>query len=98
MQLETKQYTAKGRAAGCFGLLSRFLVVLFAAAMPLAPIASVLAQQPAQTAGQKQGVAAIIKTQMEIAIAQPGTVRATDTNAIRPFRIKVPQEALNDLR
>jgi pimeloyl-ACP methyl ester carboxylesterase len=98
MQLETMQYTAKGRVAGCFGLLARFLVVLFATAMPLAPIASVLAQQPAQTAGQKQGAAAIIKTQTEIAIAQPGTVRATDTNAIRPFRIKMPQEALNDLR
>jgi pimeloyl-ACP methyl ester carboxylesterase len=98
MQLETMQYTAKGRAADCFGLLSRFLVVLFAAAMPLAPIASVLAQQPAQTAGQNQGVAAIIKTQTKTAMTPPGTMRPTDTNAIRPFRIKVPQEALDDLR
>jgi pimeloyl-ACP methyl ester carboxylesterase len=98
MQLETVQYRAKGHAAGGFSLLARFLVVLFAAAMPLAPIAAVLAQQPAQTAGQNQGRAAIIKTQPEKAITQPGTVRSTATNAIRPFRIEVPQAALNDLR
>ena len=32
MQLETVQYTAKALAAGGFGLLPRFLVVLFFAA------------------------------------------------------------------
>ena len=98
MQLEIVQYTAKGHAAGGPSLLSRFLVVLFAAATPLTPIASVHAQQPAQTAMQNQGGAAIIKTQTEVAMTQTGTARPTDTNAIRAFRIKVPQEALDDLR
>ena len=46
MQLENVQYTAKALAAGGFGLLSRFLVVLFATTMPPAPSAAVLAQQP----------------------------------------------------
>lgn len=44
MRLEKVQYTAKARAAGGFGLLSRFPVVLFAATMPLAPSANVPAQ------------------------------------------------------
>ena len=39
MQLENVQYTTKARAAGGFGLLSRFLVLLFAATMPPAPSA-----------------------------------------------------------
>jgi pimeloyl-ACP methyl ester carboxylesterase len=98
IQLKKVRYAVKAHTTNVFGLLSRFLIVLFAAAMPLAPIAAVLAQQPAHTAGQNQGGAAIIKTQTEKAMTQPGTVRSTDTNAIRPFRIKVPQEALNDLR
>jgi pimeloyl-ACP methyl ester carboxylesterase len=71
MQLEKVQYTTKASAAVGFGLLSRFLVVLFAATMPLAPPAAVLAQQPAQTAGQNQGATAITKTQTETAMTQP---------------------------
>jgi pimeloyl-ACP methyl ester carboxylesterase len=98
MQLEKVQCTTKASAAGGFGLLSRFLVVLFAATMPLAPPAAVLAQQPAQTAGQNQGAAAITKTQTETAMTQPRIMRSTDTSAIRPFRVHVPQEALDSLR
>ena len=66
--------------------------------MPLAPPAAVLAQQPVQADGQHQGAAAITKTTKETARTQPGTVRPADADAIRPFRVKVPQEALDDLR
>jgi pimeloyl-ACP methyl ester carboxylesterase len=98
MQLEKAQHTAKAHTTCIFGPLPRLLVVLLAAAMSLAPPATLLAQQPAQTVGQNQGVAAITKTRTVTAMTQPGIVRSTDTNAIRPFRIKVPQEALDDLR
>ena len=50
MKLEQAQRGAKAHAAGGFGLPSRFLVVLFAATLALAPSAAVLAQQPAQAA------------------------------------------------
>ena len=55
MRLEKVQYKAKARAAVGFGLLSRFLVVLSAATMALAPSAAVLAQQ------RNQGAAANTK-------------------------------------
>ncbi len=48
MQLEKVQYTAQAHTPSAFGLLSRFLVVLFAATVSLAPTVNVLAQQPAQ--------------------------------------------------
>ena len=35
---------------------------------------------------------------IETAMTQPGTMQSTDTNAIRPFHINVPQEAIVDLR
>jgi pimeloyl-ACP methyl ester carboxylesterase len=98
MQYDKVRYTAKVRAAVCFGLPSRILVLLFAATMALAPPAAVLAQQPAQTAGQHQGIAAINKARTETATTQPATVSPADTDAIRPFRVKVPREALDDLR
>jgi pimeloyl-ACP methyl ester carboxylesterase len=98
MQFDKVRYTARARAAVGFDLPSRILVLLFAATMPLVPPAAVLAQQPAQTAGQHQGVAAINKARTETATTQPGTVSPADTDAIRPFRVKVPQEALDDLR
>src|SRR3712207_5047620 len=69
MQFEKVQCGAS--AAGGFGLLSRFLVVLFAATTTLGQHAAALAQQPA---------------------------RPADASAIRPFRVQVPQEALDDLR
>jgi pimeloyl-ACP methyl ester carboxylesterase len=98
MQLKKVQYTAKAHTKGGFSFLSQFLVMLLAAAMSLMSTATVLAQQSALTAGQAQGMAAATKTQTETAMTQAGALRAADTNAIRPFRIKVPQEALNDLR
>lgn len=98
MQFDKVRYTAKASAAVGCGRLSRFIVLLFAATMPLAPPAIVLAQQPAQADGQHQGVAAITKTRTETATTQPGTVQPAGTDAIRPFRVKVPQEALDDLR
>jgi hypothetical protein len=87
MQLEKVQCTTKASAAGGFGLLSRFLVVLFAATMPLATPVALLAQQPAQTAGQNQGAAAITKTQTETAMTQPGIMRSYDSMAslIAPY-------------
>lgn len=98
MQFDRVRYTAKARAAVGFGLRLRFLVLLFAATMSLAPPAAVLAQQPFQADGQHQGAAAITKTQTETARTRPGAVRPADADAIRPFRVKVPQEALDDLR
>jgi pimeloyl-ACP methyl ester carboxylesterase len=82
-KLKKVHYTTKARIAGVFVLLWRLLVVLFAAMVCLAPLNRVLAQQPAQTDAQPQGAAKAI---------------ATEDNAIRPFRVHVPQEALDDLR
>jgi pimeloyl-ACP methyl ester carboxylesterase len=62
--------------------LSRFLVALFVAMVFIAPLTRVLAQQPNQTSAQAQGVARI----------------ATQDNTIRPFRVHVPQAAIDDLR
>jgi pimeloyl-ACP methyl ester carboxylesterase len=59
-----------------FVFLSRFLVVLLAATVFLAPLNRVLAQQPAQTDLPAQ----------------------VSDNAIRPFQVHVPQEAIADLR
>src|SRR5262245_3407470 len=108
MQLEKAQYAAKAHTAGAFGLLSRFLVVFFAATVSPAATATVLAQRPAQTAGQTQVAvkalaATTATTQKETALNQLNTVQpdtATDTaaDAIRPFRVNVPQVALDDLR
>jgi pimeloyl-ACP methyl ester carboxylesterase len=108
MQLEKAQYAAKAHNTGAFGLLSRFLVVFFAATVSPAPTATVLAQQPAQTAGQTQGAvktlaATTATTPKETALnqlntVQPDTVTDTAADAIRPFRVNVPQEALDDLR
>jgi len=93
---------------GTLGSLSRFLVALFAATVSLALAATVRAQQPAQTAGQTQGAikaraATTTTTQKEIALNQlntvePDTATKTAVAAIRPFRVNVPQEALDDIR
>ncbi|HEY9619151.1 MAG TPA: epoxide hydrolase family protein [Crinalium sp.] len=64
------------RTTRAFVFLSRFLVVLLAAMVCLAPLNHVLAQQPAQTDVQAQVL----------------------DNAIRPFQVHVPQEAIADLR
>ena len=71
MQLENVLCKGEGRAAVGCGLLTRFLVALFASTILLSPSAAVLAQQ---------------------------TARPADANAIRPFRVNFPQEALDELR
>jgi len=76
-------YKTKARTADPFVLLSRLLVALFAPTVFLAPSARVVAQQSAQIGAQIQVVSGAI---------------ATEDNAIRPFRVHVPQEALVDLR
>jgi hypothetical protein len=55
MQLEKVQHAAQAHTPGAFGLLSRFLVVLFAATVSLAPTVNALAQQPAQVGAPAQG-------------------------------------------
>ncbi|MBD1865258.1 epoxide hydrolase [Trichocoleus sp. FACHB-46] len=64
-------------------MLLRLLVVLFAATVLLALPIHMLAQQSAQTGAQ---------------IQVEGEAIATQDNAIRPFRVHVPQEAIEDLR
>src|SRR5215213_11400212 len=83
MQLETSQHTAKARAAVGFGLLSRFMVVLFAAVVSLTAPAAALAQQPARAGAVARGTAKTL---------------AGGGDLIRPFRVRVPQEALDNLR
>jgi pimeloyl-ACP methyl ester carboxylesterase len=86
---EPKQvkYTAKARTTGVFGPLSLFLLVLCAATVSLAPLATVLAQQPAQTGARVAAKAheaeddavrpfreETTMTQKEIAMTQLATV------------------------
>ncbi|MBD2033532.1 epoxide hydrolase [Leptolyngbya sp. FACHB-321] len=80
--LKKVHYKTKARTSGAF-VLSRLLVALLAAAVFLAPPARVLAQQFAQIGAQTQ------VADKTIAIAD---------NAIRPFRVQVPQVAIDDLR
>ncbi len=83
MQLEKVQHAAKSHTAGAFGLLTRLIVVILAAAVSLTVPAAVTAQQPAQTGTQARSAAKTL---------------ASEDDSIRPFRINVPQEALDDLR
>jgi pimeloyl-ACP methyl ester carboxylesterase len=83
MQFEKVRYTANARAAFSFGLLPRLLVVLFAAAVSLTAPAAARAQQPAQAGAQARSAARAL---------------AGESDSIRPFRIHVSQEALDDLR
>jgi pimeloyl-ACP methyl ester carboxylesterase len=82
-KLKKVHYKTKARTAGAFVLLSRLLIALFAATVFLAPPARLLAQQSAQ-----------IGTPTQVA----DKAIAIKDNAIRPFRVHVPQEALVDLR
>jgi pimeloyl-ACP methyl ester carboxylesterase len=82
-QLEKVWHTAKDHTTGADGLLSRFLVVLFAAAVSLAPTATTFAQQPARTGAQALGAAG---------------ARADEADAVRPFRVNIPEAELADLR
>jgi pimeloyl-ACP methyl ester carboxylesterase len=82
-KLKKAHYTTKTHTSSAFVLLSRLLAALFAATVFLAPPARQLAQQFAQTSAQTQ-------------VADKAF--AAEDNAIRPFRIHVPQTALEDLR
>jgi pimeloyl-ACP methyl ester carboxylesterase len=82
-KLKKVRYKTKARTAGAFVPLLRLLVGLFLAMVLLAPPAWVLAQQSAQIGIQAQSAAKAI---------------AAEDNAIRPFRVHVPQEAIDDLR
>jgi pimeloyl-ACP methyl ester carboxylesterase len=82
-KLKKVHYKTKAHTAGAFVLLSRFLVALFVATVFLALPTRLLAQQSAQTDAQTQVA---------------GKAIATENNAIRPFRVHVPQEAIVDLR
>jgi len=107
MQLVKAQHTAKTHTTGAIGLIS-ILIVYFAVTLSLAPTAIVLAQQPTQITGQTQGAvralaATTATTQKETALnqldtVQPDTTTDTAATAIHPFRVNVPQEALDDLR
>ncbi len=83
MQLEKVQYTTKTYNADAFGLLTRLIVVILAAAVSLTVPAAVLAQQPAQTGTQAKSAAKTL---------------AGEGDSIRPFRVNVPEESLADLR
>jgi pimeloyl-ACP methyl ester carboxylesterase len=83
MKLEKAQHTVSTHATRVFGPLSRFFVVLLATALFLTPPASVLAQQSAPMGAQA---------------TKPVKAIATEDDSIRPFRVNVPQEALDDLR
>jgi pimeloyl-ACP methyl ester carboxylesterase len=82
MRPEKAQRTDSAHVTRVVGPLPRFLFALLAA-MSLTTPAAVLAQQPART-GMQAPVAA-------------GT-RAGEDDAVRPFRVHVPQKALKDLR
>jgi pimeloyl-ACP methyl ester carboxylesterase len=98
--------TAKAHRTNANGLLSRFIIVLFAVMVSLAPIASVLAQQTAQTGVPAQGAArasmvetnAVRPLSNETNITQLAIRPDTAPAAIRPFRINIPEAALVDLR
>jgi pimeloyl-ACP methyl ester carboxylesterase len=103
MRLEKMQYPAKAHAAGSFGLPSRLLIMLLAAMMSLALSATALAQQPARTAGQTQGVVAATKAQKkstknQLSTVQLGAAADSAADAIRPFHVNFPKAALDDLR
>jgi pimeloyl-ACP methyl ester carboxylesterase len=83
IKLEQVQHAAGAHATSASGLLSRLLVVLFAATASLLPTATATAQQPALTVEQTRNAAA---------------ARAAVADAIRPFRVNVPEAELADLR
>ena len=82
-KLKKVRYKTKARTSGAVVLLSRFLVGFLVATVFLALPAHLLAQQSTQTSAQTQ-------------VANK-TIAISD-NAIRPFRVQVPQEAIVDLR
>jgi len=104
-QLETVPNTAKA-SSSAVSLLSRLVVVFFAAMVSLALPAIVLAQHAADISSQPQG-ARVAKTEMnkkEKTMNQLSTAtkleaaQSTAADAIRPFHVNVPEEQLVDLR
>src|SRR5882724_5015343 len=100
-QLETVPNTAKATSS-TVSLLSRLVVVFFAAMVSLALPAIVLAQHAADISSQPPG-ARVAKTEMnkkEKTMNQPSTAteQATAADAIRPFKVTIPEAALVDLR
>ena len=103
-QLETVPNT--GEATTTRVSLSRLVVVFFAAAVSLALPAIARAQQTAKTGTLLQNfrVAKTETNEKETNMNQPGTatqpesVQSTAADAIRPFKVKIPEEQLVDLR
>ena len=93
-KIEKVQHTTNTYLAGGFGLLLRLLVALFAATVSLTLPASVLAQQSSQSTAQPKTAAGVYMAGDEA--IRP--VSKKDPNAIRPFRINIPQKVLDDLR
>jgi pimeloyl-ACP methyl ester carboxylesterase len=83
MRLGKAQHTVSAHVTPIFGPLSRLLFMLLATAMSLAPPPTALAHHPPLTGAQP---------------TKPGKTSATQDNSIRPFRLNVPQEQLDDLR
>jgi hypothetical protein len=83
MQFEKGERTAKTCHADVFGLRARFFVVLVVAMMSLTLPAAVLAQRPARAGARA---------------AKAAKALAVEGDSIRPFRVRVPQQALDDLR
>ena len=111
IQLEEINNPAKADTSIGFSLLSRLLVVFFAAGVSLALPAISLAQQSAQTGQQAQD--AMKRREAKInnkkdkdnTLTQPGTATqlkslpSTAANTIRPFpKINMSQEAIDKLR
>src|SRR5215204_260207 len=82
MRLAESQHTAQSRITRVVGPLPRLLAALLAAASLASP-AAVPAQQPARAGAVARSAAGAF---------------AGEGDSIRPFRVKVPQEALDDLR
>ena len=82
MRLENAQHTARARITYHLGPLPQLLSALLAA-MTATPSAAVFAQQPAQTGVLTAGAAG---------------ARAGEGETVRPFRVRLPEEALVDLR
>jgi pimeloyl-ACP methyl ester carboxylesterase len=83
MQLDKAQHHVGTRLGRTLGPLTRLLRALLTAAISLAAPAAVAAQQPAPSRAQARSAARAL---------------AGDADAIRPFRVSIPQKALDDLR
>lgn len=99
MRMKKAKHAAKTDITHIFGRVSRVLVVLLSAITYLASPFAVPAQQTAQTRGAAaERAAATNKNEKEIAMTQPDAAPETAADAIRPFRVNIPQSALDDLR